>query len=67
MQTEPVDVPTAMARRQRLREVIAKMADAIADGEEAPSRPELRELAGLCEDYFLPVEAARVRRWAGDV
>ena len=50
-------------RRERLREAVAKMADAMATGACTPSRVELEALALVCEDQFLPTEAARVRRW----
>lgn len=50
-------------RRTRLAGCIAKMADAIAAGELTPSVVELQALAQLCEEQWLPSEAARVRRW----
>lgn len=52
-----------LATRQQLRECIAKMAEAIATGECHPLRVELEALIQICYDHFLPVEAARVRRW----
>jgi hypothetical protein len=54
----------AFARRARLAEAVAKLAMAIATGAVAPHALELQALASLCEDHFLPREAARVRRWA---
>ncbi len=64
MITEP-DASTIAARRQQLRECIAKMADAIAAGACDPVDVELQALVQICEEHFLPVEAARVRRWMG--
>lgn len=56
--------PNVTPRRLRLREAIDKMAAAIATGEcQPPSAVELDALAQLCEEQFLPCEAARVRRW----
>lgn len=56
--------PTTIAdRRQRLREAIAKMATAIANGDCTPSRVELEAILVMCHEHFLPVEAARVLRW----
>jgi hypothetical protein len=49
-------------RRERLRNAVAAKERAIASGE-APDPIELEPLAQLCVDHFLPVEAARVRRW----
>lgn len=57
------DLATAMPRRQRLREGIAKFATAIANGERTVTRPERDAIVDLCRDYFLPVEAACVMRW----
>jgi hypothetical protein len=54
---------TFAARRQQLRECIAKMATAIANGDCTPERVELEVLVLICQEHFLPVEAARVRRW----
>jgi hypothetical protein len=54
---------TFAARRQQLRECIAKMATAIASGDCTPERVELAALVQICQEHFLPVEAARVRRW----
>lgn len=56
---------TIVERRQRLRAGIAKMAEAIANEGYAPSQVELDRLIELCQEYFLPVEAARVKRWMG--
>lgn len=58
-----LDQATVAERRQRLRDAIAKMAIAIAEGECTPTRDELNAVAALCTEYFLPVELARVRRW----
>lgn len=58
-----VDLATTIDRQRRLREAVAKMGTALAAGEIAPSTIELEALAALCEVYFLPREAARVRRW----
>lgn len=66
MITSPPDT-TFAARRQQLRECIAKMADAIATGECTPLRAELDALVLICHEHFLPCEAARVRRWMADV
>lgn len=55
--------PEATTRRLRLREAIGKMADAIAAGDLTPLPIELEALAQLCDEQFLPSEAARVRRW----
>lgn len=51
------------AQRQRLREAIAKLATAIAEGGGVPTRLELEALIYLCNKHYLPTEAARVRRW----
>lgn len=58
-----LDHTTIAQRRQRLRDAIAKMAPAIAAGECTPTRVELEALVLLCNEHFLPVEAARVMRW----
>ena len=50
-------------RRLELRDAVARMATAIARGELTPTPHELEALAQICADHFLPVEAARVRRW----
>lgn len=51
-------------RRLRLRTAIERMSAAILAGEcEPPTVDDLRALAELCNEHFLPVEAARVRRW----
>lgn len=54
---------TFTARQQRLRERVDTLADRIAAGEDVLSSVELEILIGFCQEYFLPVEAARVRRW----
>lgn len=56
---------TIAQRRQRLREAIAQIAEAIATEGAVPSRVDLNQILGLCQEYFLPVEAARVQRWMG--
>lgn len=61
------DCVTPLARRQHLAEAVAKLADELDRGELAPSRLELRILAELCVEQFLPCEAARLHRWLGDV
>jgi hypothetical protein len=50
-------------RRGDLRDAVGRMATAIAAGEIHMDRTELEALAQICEEHFLPVEAARVRRW----
>jgi hypothetical protein len=50
-------------RRGDLREAVGRMATAIAHGEIAPTPCELEALAQICAEHFLPVEAARIRRW----
>lgn len=60
---EHTDHTAVAQRRQRLRDAIAKMATAIANGDCTPSRVELEALVLLCQEQFLPVEAARVMRW----
>jgi hypothetical protein len=63
------DTTTILERQRRLRDAVEKWATQLADDdeEETLSRPELEALVGLCEEYFLPVEAARVRRWLARV
>jgi hypothetical protein len=56
---------TTIERGQRLRDAIAKKADAMAAGDDPWSTVELEQVLGLCEEYFLVGEAARVRRWMG--
>ncbi len=64
MRTRALDPDaTFAARRQQLRECIAKMADAIATGACQPVRVELEALIQICQEHFLPTEAERVRRW----
>lgn len=58
-----VDLPTFAARRNRLRSAITQFMAAIVAGEVTPIPAELEALAQLCDEQFLPVEAARVRRW----
>jgi hypothetical protein len=55
--------PSFTTRQQRLRASIAILADRIVAGEMTTSQIELEQVVGLCEDYALPQEAARVRRW----
>lgn len=57
------DAMTVAERRRRLRDVVERLAIAIDAGEHPLSRVELEEVAVFCQDYFLPVEAATVRRW----
>lgn len=56
----------AFERRQRLRECIARMAEAIATGECTPLRVELEVVLDLCHQHRLPTEAARVSRWMSE-
>lgn len=58
-----LDYTTFTARRERARASVTRWADRIAAGVYWPSAAELIALVELCEDHFLPVEAARVRRW----
>jgi len=50
-------------QRERLRNAVTGLGAAIASGEVTPTPGELEALAQICVDHFLPVEAARVRRW----
>jgi len=55
-------------RRDDLRHAVEQLATALVRGEVHMSATELEALAQLCAEHFLPVEAARVRRWkAGTV
>lgn len=54
---------TFAARRERLRASVARWADRIAAEAYYPAPDELTAVVALCQEYFLPVEAARVRRW----
>lgn len=54
---------TFAARQQRLRDAVAKLAAAIVAGDRIPSKVELEAVVGFCQDYALPLEAARVSRW----
>lgn len=53
----------ALARRTRLAGAVAALAIGIERGECTPLPVELEALAQLCEEQWLPSEAARVRRW----
>ncbi|HMF61630.1 MAG TPA: hypothetical protein VK595_14715 [Vicinamibacterales bacterium] len=50
-------------RRARLQAAVHNLAVAIERGECTPTRVELEALAQLCQEQWLPAEAARVRRW----
>ena len=50
-------------QRARLVDAVAALAHAIDRGEAEPIRAELDAIAFLCDDYQLPHEAARIRRW----
>lgn len=52
-----------LVRRTRLAQAVAALAIGIAQGECTPPDVELQALAQLCEEQWLPQEAARVRRW----
>lgn len=53
----------ARDRQARLHAAVGKLADAIAAGEVTPLEVELEALALLCEEQYLLLDAARVRRW----
>ena len=50
--------------RGRLIQVVTKLARAIAAGDGMPAPGELETLAKVLDEHRLPIEAARVRRWA---
>lgn len=54
-------------RRLELRDAVTRLAIAIAHGEVTPQPIELEALAQICAEHFLPVEAARIRRWIAEV
>lgn len=57
----------ALERRHRLAAAVEDLFVRFERHQEIPSRPELEALAGLCQDEFLPQEAARLHRWLGHV
>ena len=53
-------------QRARLIDAVAQLARAFDRGDAEPTRKDLDAIAFLCDEYQLPQEAARVRRWMGD-
>jgi len=59
-----VTAPVFTRRREDLRHAVDELAEQLAAGAIRMDAVELEALALICaEDYFLPIEAARVRRW----
>ncbi len=51
--------------RQRLVAAVTQMAVAIDQDHVIPTLDELRAIAAMCDEFQLPAEGARVRRWMG--
>jgi len=58
-----VTAPLFTRRREDLRHAVDELAEQLATGAIRMDVTELEALAQICAEHFLPVEAARVRRW----
>jgi hypothetical protein len=63
MKLQVVRADSPLEKRHRLADAVDRLTLALALGEVTTSRVELEILAQLCEEQWLPCEAARVRRW----